>query len=70
MHHRTAIPGDEHVGQRPYQPLPETKKKSKAASSASADYGIALKDRDEKTHEEASGPYSDDAKLTHKGLRR
>lgn len=34
------------------------------------DYGIPLKDRDEKTDEEASGPYSDDEMLTHKGLRR
>lgn len=33
-------------------------------------YGIPLKDRDEKTDEEAEGPYSDDEMLTHKGLRR
>lgn len=36
MHDLTAIQGDEHVGQRPYQPLPETKKKTKPASSESA----------------------------------
>ncbi|XP_024417110.1 receptor expression-enhancing protein 3 [Desmodus rotundus] len=70
MHDLTAIPGDEHVGQRLYQPLPDTKKRSKSASSESADYGIPLKDGDEKTDEEASGPYSDDEMLTHKGLRR
>jgi len=33
-------------------------------------YGIPLKDGDEKTDEEAEGPYSDDEMLTHKGLRR
>ncbi|XP_023971458.1 receptor expression-enhancing protein 3 isoform X2 [Physeter macrocephalus] len=35
MHDLTAIQGDEPVGQRPYQPLPETKKKSKPASGES-----------------------------------
>ncbi|KAF5927888.1 hypothetical protein HPG69_009254 [Diceros bicornis minor] len=70
MHDLTAIQGDEPVGQRPYQTLPETKKKSKAASSESAGYGIPLKDGDEKTDEEADGPYSDDEMVTHKGLRR
>lgn len=33
-------------------------------------YGIPLKDGDEKTDEEADGPFSDDEMLTHKGLRR
>lgn len=33
-------------------------------------YGISLKDGEEKTDEEAEGPYSDDEMLTHKGLRR
>ena len=33
-------------------------------------YGIPLRDGDEKTDEEAEGPYSDDEMLTHKGLRR
>lgn len=70
MHDLTAIQGDEPVGQRPYQPLPETKKKSKPASSESAGYGIPLRDGDEKTDEEADRPYSDDEMLTHKGLRR
>ncbi|XP_036192755.1 receptor expression-enhancing protein 3 isoform X1 [Myotis myotis] len=70
MHDLTAIPGEEHVRQRPFQPPPETKKKSKAASSESAGYGIPLKDGDEKTDEEADGPFSDDEMLTHKGLRR
>lgn len=36
MHDLTAIQGDDHVGQRPYQPLPETKKKSKPASGESS----------------------------------
>uniref|UniRef100_A0A2K5QDC2 Receptor expression-enhancing protein n=1 Tax=Cebus imitator TaxID=2715852 RepID=A0A2K5QDC2_CEBIM len=36
MHDLTAIQGDEPVGQRPYQPLPEAKKKSKPAPSESA----------------------------------
>ncbi|EHB16969.1 Receptor expression-enhancing protein 3, partial [Heterocephalus glaber] len=70
MHDLTAIQGDGPVGQRPYQPLPEAKKKSKPAPSESTAYGIPLKDGDEKTDEEADGPYSDDEMLTHKGLRR
>ncbi|KAF4018853.1 hypothetical protein G4228_010824 [Cervus hanglu yarkandensis] len=70
MHDLTAIQGDEPVGQRPYQPLPETKKKSKPGSGEAAGYGIPLRDGDEKTDEEAEGPYSDDEMLTHKGLRR
>lgn len=36
MHDLTAIQGDEPVGQRPYQPLPEAKKKSKPAPGQSA----------------------------------
>ncbi|KAF3828091.1 hypothetical protein GH733_001362 [Mirounga leonina] len=39
-------------------------------SSRKNSYGIPLKDGDEKTDEEAEGPYSDDEMLTHKGLRR
>uniref|UniRef100_A0A9L0I6B5 Receptor expression-enhancing protein n=1 Tax=Equus asinus TaxID=9793 RepID=A0A9L0I6B5_EQUAS len=70
MHDLTTIQGDEPVGQRPYQTLPETKKKSKLASSESAGYGIPLRDGDEKTDEEADGPYSDDEMVAHKGLRR
>ncbi|KAI5155792.1 Receptor Expression-Enhancing Protein 3 [Manis pentadactyla] len=70
MHDLTAIQVDEPVRQRPYQPLPDTKRKSKMASSESAGYGIPLKDGDEKTDEEVDGPYSDDEMLTHKGLRR
>ncbi|XP_026360094.2 receptor expression-enhancing protein 3 [Ursus arctos] len=70
MHDLTAIQGDEPVGQRPFQPLQETKKKSKSVSGDSAGYGIPLKDGDERTDEEVEGPYSDDEMLTHKGLRR
>lgn len=70
MHDLTAIPGEEPVRQRSLQPPSETKKRSKAASSESAGYGIPLKDGDEKTDEEADGPFSDDEMLTHKGLRR
>ncbi|XP_023096256.2 receptor expression-enhancing protein 3 [Felis catus] len=70
MHDLTAIQGDEPVGQRSYQSLQEAKKKSKSVSGESAGYGIPLKDGDEKTDEEAEGPYSDDEMLTHKGLRR
>ncbi|XP_008054256.2 receptor expression-enhancing protein 3 [Carlito syrichta] len=70
MHDLTAIQGDEPVGQRSYQPLPEVKKRSKPAPSESAGYGMPLKDGDEKTDEEAERPYSDDEMLTHKGLRR
>uniref|UniRef100_A0A3Q2HKW4 Receptor expression-enhancing protein n=1 Tax=Equus caballus TaxID=9796 RepID=A0A3Q2HKW4_HORSE len=70
MHDLTTIQGDEPVGQRTYQTLPETKKKSKLASSESAGYGIPLRDGDEKTDEEADGPYSDDEMVAHKGLRR
>ncbi|XP_020025374.1 receptor expression-enhancing protein 3 [Castor canadensis] len=70
MHDLSAIQGDEPVGQRPYPPLPEGKKKSKAVPSESAAYGIPLKEGGEKTDEEVDGPYSDDEMLTHKGLRR
>ncbi|XP_037353229.1 receptor expression-enhancing protein 3 [Talpa occidentalis] len=70
MHDLTAIQGEEPVEQRPYQPLPGIKKKSKPTSSESAGYGIPLKDGDEKTDEEGEGMYSDDEMLTHKGLRR
>ncbi|XP_040831763.1 receptor expression-enhancing protein 3 [Ochotona princeps] len=70
MHDLTAIQGDEPVGQRPYQPLPEGKKKSKAGPGESAGYGIPLRDREDDTDEKTDGPYSDDEMLTHKGLRR
>ncbi|EHB08713.1 Receptor expression-enhancing protein 3 [Heterocephalus glaber] len=69
-HDLTAIQDDGPVGLRPHQPLPEAKKKSKPAPSESAAYGLPLKDGDEKTDEEADGPYSNDEMLTHKGLRR
>ncbi|XP_043839747.1 receptor expression-enhancing protein 3 [Dromiciops gliroides] len=70
MHDLTAIPGEEPVGQRPFQPAPETKKKTKAPSSESTGYGIPSKDGEEKTDEDGEGPYSDDEMLTHRGLRR
>ncbi|XP_068957983.1 receptor expression-enhancing protein 3 isoform X3 [Petaurus breviceps papuanus] len=70
MHDLTAIQGNEPVGQRPYQPAPETKKKTKTASSESTGYGIPSKDGDEKTDEDGDGLYSDDEMLTHRGLRR
>lgn len=36
MHDLTTIQGDEPVGQRPYQTLPEAKKKTRASASESA----------------------------------
>ncbi|ERE92058.1 receptor expression-enhancing protein 3 [Cricetulus griseus] len=69
MHDLTTIQGDEPVGQRPYQTLPEAKRKSKQASEPAA-YGIPLRDGNEQTDEEAEGPFSDDEMVTHKGLRR
>jgi len=36
MHDLTTIQGDEPVGQRPYQTLPETKKKTRASANESA----------------------------------
>ncbi|XP_041511820.1 receptor expression-enhancing protein 3 isoform X1 [Microtus oregoni] len=69
MHDLTAIQGDEPVGQRPYQTLPEAKRRSKQASEPAA-YGIPVKDGGEQTDEEAEGPFSDDEMVTHKGLRR
>ncbi|KAL6083119.1 hypothetical protein STEG23_014106, partial [Scotinomys teguina] len=69
MHDLTAIQGDEPVGQRPYQTLPEAKRKSKQASEPAA-YGIPLTDGGEQTEEDAEGPFSDDEMVTHKGLRR
>ncbi|XP_056652021.1 receptor expression-enhancing protein 3 isoform X2 [Monodelphis domestica] len=71
MHDLTAIHGDEPVGQRPYPPAPEAKKKTKMASGQSPGYGIPSKDGDEKTDEDGDGPYSEDEMLTtHRGLRR
>lgn len=52
------------------QPRPTStrnKKEKKSSSSQSVGYGIPLKDRDEKTDEEADGPHSGDV-LTLKGL--
>lgn len=69
MHDLTAIQGDEPVGHRPYQTLPEAKRKGKQATESPA-YGIPLKDGSEQTDEEAEGPFSDDEMVTHKGLRR
>ncbi|XP_027696426.1 receptor expression-enhancing protein 3 isoform X1 [Vombatus ursinus] len=70
MHDLTAIQGDEPVGQRPYQPAPETKKKTKTTASESTGYRIPSKDGDEKTDEDGDGPCSDDEMVTHRGLRR
>lgn len=36
MHDLTTIQGDEPVGQRPYQTLPEAKKKTRASASESS----------------------------------
>lgn len=63
MHDLTTIQGDEPVGQRPYQTLPEAKKRTKQIPSD-------LADGDERTDEEADGPFSDDEMVTHRGLRR
>ncbi|XP_028916437.1 receptor expression-enhancing protein 3 [Ornithorhynchus anatinus] len=64
MHDLTAIQGDEPVGQRPYQALPEVKKKAKASTSESVGYG------DVKTDEEVDGSYSDEDMIASRGLRR
>nr|BAB28218.1 unnamed protein product [Mus musculus] len=69
MHDLTAIQGDEPVGHRPYQTLPEAKREGKQATESPA-YGIPLKDGSEQTDEEAEGPFSDDEMVTHKALRR
>ncbi|XP_029398248.1 receptor expression-enhancing protein 3 [Mus pahari] len=69
MHDLTSIQGDEPVGHRPYQTLPEAKRKGKQAAESPA-YGIPLKDGSEQTDEEAEGPFSDDEMVTHKALRR
>ncbi|XP_039338559.1 receptor expression-enhancing protein 3 isoform X2 [Mauremys reevesii] len=72
MHDLTAIQGDEPVGQRPYQTLPETKKKTKSSVSESLGYRIPLKkdSGDDKTDEEMEGTHSEDEMFAQRGLRR
>ncbi|XP_063163648.1 receptor expression-enhancing protein 3 [Candoia aspera] len=72
MHDLTAIPDDEPMGQRHYQTLPATKKKSKTSTpSEPLGYGIPIKDsEDDKTDEEREGTYSEDEMFAQRGLRR
>ncbi|KAM6415486.1 receptor expression-enhancing protein 3 [Rhynochetos jubatus] len=72
MHDLTTIQGDEPVGQRPYQTLPEAKKKTRASASESLGSKTPLEKGpgDDKTDEEMEGTHSEDEMLTHRGLRR
>ncbi|KYO28170.1 receptor expression-enhancing protein 3 isoform X1 [Alligator mississippiensis] len=72
MHDLTAIQGDEPVGQRPYQTLPETRKKTKSSVSESLGYRIQLERNsgDDKTDEEMEGTHSEDEMFAQRGLRR
>ncbi|KAJ6661600.1 hypothetical protein lerEdw1_013839 [Lerista edwardsae] len=72
MHDLTAIQGDEPVGQRHYQTLPDTKKRGKGSNAESLGYGIPIKreSEDDKTDEEREGTYSEDEMFAQRGLRR
>ncbi|CAM5128798.1 unnamed protein product [Eretmochelys imbricata] len=72
MHDLTAIQGDEPVGQRSYQTLPEIKKKTKSSVNESLGYRIPLKkdSGDDKTDEEMEGTHSEDEMFAQRGLRR
>ncbi|ETE62610.1 Receptor expression-enhancing protein 3, partial [Ophiophagus hannah] len=74
MHDLTAIPDDEPIGQRHYQTLPATKKKSKSSvpNEPNIGYGIPIKrdSEDDKTDEEREGTYSEDEMFAQRGLRR
>ncbi|XP_025021618.1 receptor expression-enhancing protein 3 isoform X2 [Python bivittatus] len=73
MHDLTAIADDEPMGQRHYQTLPATKKKSKTSTpSEPLGYGIPIKkdSEDDKTDEEREGTYSEDEMFAQRGLRR
>ncbi|XP_061491117.1 receptor expression-enhancing protein 3 isoform X2 [Rhineura floridana] len=73
MHDLTAIQGDEPVGQRRYQTLPDTKKRGKSTTTNEAlGYSIPLKkdSEDDKTDEEREGTYSEDEIFVQRGLRR
>ncbi|NXA36623.1 REEP3 protein, partial [Eudromia elegans] len=72
MHDLTTIQGDEPVGQRPYQTLPETKRKTRASTSESAGYKMSLEKNsgDDKTDEDVEGTHSEDEMFPQRGLRR
>ncbi|KAF7247200.1 Receptor expression-enhancing protein 3 [Varanus komodoensis] len=73
MHDLTTIQGDEPVGQRLYQTLPDTKKRSKTSTTnESLGYSIPVKkdSEDDKTDEEREGTYSEDEMYAQRGLRR
>ncbi|NXD71920.1 REEP3 protein, partial [Eolophus roseicapillus] len=72
MHDLTTIQGDEPVGQRPYQTLPESKKKTRASASESSGYKTPLEKNpgDDKTDEEMEGTHSEDEMFAQRGLRR
>ncbi|NXD82685.1 REEP3 protein, partial [Halcyon senegalensis] len=70
MHDLTTIQGDEPVGQRPYQTLPEAKKTG-ASTSESSGYKTPLeKNPGDKTDEEMEGTHSEDDMFAQRGLRR
>ncbi|XP_054493721.2 receptor expression-enhancing protein 3 [Agelaius phoeniceus] len=72
MHDLTTIQGDEPVGQRAYQTLPEAKKKTRASTSESSGYKTPLEKNpgDDKTDEEMEGTHSEDEMFAQRGLRR
>lgn len=70
MHDLTTIQGDEPVGQRPYQTLPETKKKTRASANESAGFPLEKNPGDDRTDEEVEGTHSEDEMFAQRGLRR
>ncbi|KFP14412.1 Receptor expression-enhancing protein 3, partial [Egretta garzetta] len=70
MHDLTTIQGDEPVGQRPYQTLPEAKKKTRANEPSGYKAPLEKSPGDDKTDEEMEGAHSEDEMVAQRGLRR
>ncbi|OXB73040.1 UNVERIFIED_CONTAM: hypothetical protein H355_013566 [Colinus virginianus] len=70
MHDLTTIQGDEPVGQKPYQTLPEAKKKTRAPASESTGFPLEDNPGDDKTDDDVEGTYSEDEMFAQRGLRR
>ncbi|CAH2322267.1 receptor expression-enhancing 3 [Pelobates cultripes] len=71
MHDLTAIQGDEPVGGRPFQTLPEIQKKHRNANSEESGFNSLRKDSgDDKTDDDTEGAHSDDEMYSQSRLRR
>ncbi|XP_065602902.1 receptor expression-enhancing protein 3 isoform X1 [Cyrtonyx montezumae] len=70
MHDLTTIQGDEPVGQRPYQTLPEAKKKTRASANESTGFSLENNPGDDNADDDVEGTYSEDEMFAQRGLRR